>query len=68
MRLVITAGLEPATSSLEGWCTIQLCYVTKLLQPRIELGFSAHKTDTLTDCVIGVSMGNSSHSYKLFFL
>ena len=26
-----------------------------MLQPRLELGFSAHKTDTLTSYVIGAS-------------
>ncbi len=30
MRLVIPAGLEPATRSLEGCCSIQLSYETIL--------------------------------------
>jgi hypothetical protein len=61
-------GIEPTISGLEVPRDIQFRHRAKatreqlrndifLPQPRIELGFSAHKTDTLTVCVIGADWG-----------
>jgi hypothetical protein len=45
--MVIPAGFEPATISLEGWCSIQLSYGTVVQQLRALFAASARVSQVL---------------------
>lgn len=48
-RLVIPAGFEPATISLEGWCSIQLSYGTDVQQLRALFAASGRVSQVLDE-------------------